>query len=338
MLVHAWSVLSIRISCLDSRNLDQLLLLAAQLQVFACHLVAPSPVVGDVNLINLYADACILIELAAQLDQEQEICEYGSTNTNITWNLAACIILRVGKSHVRGSLDVRRGQKCYFSTINLNKKQSVRSDDIASRATIILSQLWTSKTVIKQPDGTPDSLWLRCRNRLGWSIVFDCFWLWRQEFDGRPNPYDALEDEKTSTRGGSAVLTSPDNDGMMGLGWSPDTVFQDFQWPIFDEFLYTDFTGGKHYLSKLGMRASSIVGGSAASYRIVRIFAHQATRRALTSALVFCPMSISLVTFPVPRLRLIPHGPWPDAIQTPPSPEFRPSCWSGSLPMSGVPL
>ena len=235
------------IPCCDSRILDQFLLLSAQLQVSACHLVVPSSVVGDVNLLNLYADSCSMIELAVQLDQEQEICEYGSTNVNMTWNLAACILLRVGKSHVRDSLDVRRGQKCYFSTINLNKKQSVRSDDIASRMTMILSQLWTSKTVIKQPDSTPDSLWLRCRNRLGWSVLFDCFWLWRQEFGGQLNPYDAVvEDEKTPTPRTSASWTSPANDCMMGVGWSPDTVFQDFQWPIFDEFLYDGWSAGSN--------------------------------------------------------------------------------------------
>src|ERR1700709_1545589 len=98
--------------------------------------------IGDVNLINMYADACGMIELATGLDQEQEICEYGSTNVNMTWNLAAFIILRIGKSHVRDSLDLKRGQRCYFSTINLNKKQSVVSDDLSARATMILSQLW----------------------------------------------------------------------------------------------------------------------------------------------------------------------------------------------------
>jgi hypothetical protein len=187
-----------------------------------------------------------MIELATGLDQEQEICEYGSTNVNMTWNLAAFIILRIGKSHVRDSLDLKRGQRCYFSTINLNKKQSVVSDDLSARATMILSQLWTSKMVIKQPDGTPDSLWLRCRNRLGWSLVFDCFWLWRQEFGGQPNAYEGVEDEKANSMGKSASFTSPGTDSinMMGIGWSPDTVFQDFQWPIFDEFLYEGWMEG----------------------------------------------------------------------------------------------
>ena len=39
----------------------------------------------------------------------------------------------------------------------------------------------------------------------------------------------------------------------------------------------------------------------------------------LTSALVACLSSISAMTFPVPRLWLIPHGPWPTATNTPPA-------------------
>ncbi|OAL38383.1 hypothetical protein AYO20_02442 [Fonsecaea nubica] len=245
---------------------DQLMLLIAELQVSACHLLAPSSTIGQSHLINLYSTSCAVIELATELDQEQEMAEYGSTNVNMNWNLAAFIILRIGKSFVREALDLKRGQRCYFSAINLNKKQSVRSDDISARATMILSQLWTSKMVIKQPDGTPDSLWLRCRNRLGVSVTFDCFWLWRQEFGGQPNPWEGVEgmlgidycvvipvtltnveDEKTTTAARTVFWSSPNADSvnmMMGIGWSPDTVFQDFQWPIFDEFLYDGWVGG----------------------------------------------------------------------------------------------
>ncbi|EXJ68829.1 uncharacterized protein A1O5_07761 [Cladophialophora psammophila CBS 110553] len=228
-------------------KLDQFALLIAELQVSACRLIAPSSNIENEDLINMYGFACALIELATELDQEQGMAEYGSTNINMNWNLSAFIILRIGKSHVRESLDLKRGQRCYFSAINLNKRQSVRSDDISARATMILSQLWTSKVVIKQPDGTPDSLWLRCRNRLGVSVTFDCFWLWRQEFGGQPNPYEGVEDEKANTTAKPVIWNSPGTDSvnmMMGIGWSPDTVFQDFQWPIFDEFLYDGWMRG----------------------------------------------------------------------------------------------
>lgn len=172
---------------------DRFHFLNGRLQVAACILLAPSSAIGDVNLISIYGDACNLIEISGELDEEEQMAEYGSTNASMTWNLAAFLILRIGKSHVAEAVDQRRGQKCFFSTINLNKKQSVRTDDVASRATIILSQLWTSKLIIRQPDGTPDPLWLRSRNRLGLSLTYDCFWLWRQEFAGHANPYEGVE-------------------------------------------------------------------------------------------------------------------------------------------------
>ena len=213
----------------------------------------------------MYTDACSLIELSAELDDEQQLVEYGSNTSNMILHLAAFIILRVGKSHVRGAVDAQRGQKCYFSVIHLCKKQSVRSDDIASRATIILPQLWTCKSVIRQPDGTPDSLWLRCRSRLGSSLPYDCFWLWRQEFGGQPNPYDGVEgvflslalldrsqgsltnfQDEVSNSPGKSFLTmgvSPrmGSLNLMGIGWSPETLFQDFQWPLSDELAHDNW-------------------------------------------------------------------------------------------------
>ncbi len=232
------------------------MLLGARLQVSACRFIAPSSEIGDMNLITMYGDACSLIELATELDQEEGLAEFGDTVSNLVWSVAAFMILRLGKSHVGDALDSKRGQRAYFSTIHLYKKQSVRSDDLTARATIILSQLWTSKLVIRQPDGTPDSLWLRCRNRLGLSMTWDCFWLWRQEFGGQPNPYEGVEgifhpqlclshhelincqDELKNSTGKPGFGDSPGmgSNNLMGIGWSPETLFQGFQWPFSDDF------------------------------------------------------------------------------------------------------
>jgi len=221
-------------------KLDLFFLRSAQLQISACHLIAPSSAISDVDLVTMYSDACCLIESATELDEEQELAEYGPTATGMMLNLAASIVLRVGRSHVSGQVDSKRGQKCYFLVIRLHKKHSVRSDDVVARATIILSQLWTSKLVVRQPDGTPDSLWLRCRSRLGLSLMYDCLWLWRQEFGGQPSPYDGVEDEVANSTGQVASDAGQGLDAinLLGAGWTPETLFQDFQWPLFDEFAY----------------------------------------------------------------------------------------------------
>ncbi|EXJ80927.1 hypothetical protein A1O3_07215 [Capronia epimyces CBS 606.96] len=174
-------------------KIDRYLLLSARALLSTNRLIAPSSYIDSADLITLYTDACTLIELTNELDEEEQFAEFGPSASQSVLTHAALIVLRVGRSHIAGSLDEKRGRKCYFTAIQLSKKHSVRSDDISARVTIILSQLWTSKMVITQPDGTPDSLWLRCRNRLGLSLSFDSLWLWRQEFGGHPNPYDGVE-------------------------------------------------------------------------------------------------------------------------------------------------
>jgi len=188
----------------------------------------------------MYDDACEFIEVATELDTTEQFADYGPFSSNTMLLLAAFVILRIGKSHLRENVNQIRGKRCYFATIAMSKRHSVRSDDLAARVTIILPQLFTSRSVIRRPDGTPDSLWLRCRSRLGFSICFDCLWLWRQEFGGQPGSYDRIPDESTiskdqSARDDEAGSFSQDPLNLMGLNWSPEALLQDFQWPQLDD-------------------------------------------------------------------------------------------------------
>lgn len=191
---HSGEYFSLLVS--SSRKLivkDRIWLLSAQLQLQACLLLAHSSAIQDMELSDLYGNACTMIEFVEELDKQEQFASFGPTLLLPALHLAALLILRIGKSHVSHMLELQRGRRCFFVVIDLNKKMSVRADDLAARGTIILAQLWTSKVPFKLPDGTVDPLWLRCRSRLGMSICFDCYWLWRQEFGGLPNPYDGVE-------------------------------------------------------------------------------------------------------------------------------------------------
>ncbi|KIW20301.1 hypothetical protein PV08_00876 [Exophiala spinifera] len=172
---------------------DRFWLLGAKLQVEACLLLAHSSAIQDMHLSDLYSNACAMVEFGEELDKREAFASFAPALLLSSLHLAALLILRIGKSHLSSMLELQRGRKCFFLVIELNKKISVRADDLAARGTIILSQLWTSKVPFKQPDGTIDPLWLQCRSRLGMSVCFDCYWLWRQEFAGLPNPYDGVE-------------------------------------------------------------------------------------------------------------------------------------------------
>lgn len=145
------------------------------------------------DLETMYDVACSLIELVSSLDQTENFAFYGPVFVSKYLQLAACTVLKIVRSEVRGSLNVARGQKSYFSVIQLHKVLSIRSDDVFARSTIILTQLWTSKKVFRYADGVTHPLAVRFHSRYGASALFDCYWWWRQEFAGQPNPYPSVE-------------------------------------------------------------------------------------------------------------------------------------------------
>ncbi len=104
--------------------------------------------------------------------------------------LAACVILRISNSHLRPFVDLDRGKEAYFTTVQLHRKMSVQDGDLASRTTVILTELWSSRRAFRTRDGNNDSLVLSCRSRLSMSVVFDSFWRWRREFAGQATPYE----------------------------------------------------------------------------------------------------------------------------------------------------
>ena len=120
--------------------------------------------------------------------------------------LAAFTLLKIVRSPIASYLDVRSGEKCYFSTIVHLRKSTLENDDLHARGAMILTQLWTSDKIFKTATGEANSLSLRIRSRLTMSIVFDCFWWWREEFEGKSSPF---QNRETSHEPGKALNHTP---------------------------------------------------------------------------------------------------------------------------------
>jgi hypothetical protein len=116
--------------------------------------------------------------------------------------LAAFIILRISRSCLASRVDLRAGEKAYFATILDFREASLENDDLCARGAMVLGQLWSSTRVFRQPDGVVDGLVLRVRSRLSMGIVHECFWWWREEFQGKAHPYKAQ--------------STPGSDGLFG--------------------------------------------------------------------------------------------------------------------------
>ena len=224
-----------RLSASVTTEIDRLYLIFGQLQVLTFHMFAPSASIEDSKLVKMYDLACSAVEIATQLDKTNSWSDCAPLPAIKYSHLAAFTILKLTRSRRSGLLDLPRGQSAYFAVIQLHRKTSIQDGDVVARSTTILTQLWTSQKVFKQPDSTVDSLTLRCGSRLAMSVVFDLYWWWRQEFGGQPNPYDEKPNEgptpATAPPEVSASLPQPDSDLLGADFWSWQDNFPEFAFP-----------------------------------------------------------------------------------------------------------
>lgn len=175
---------------------DRFTLQAATLQMLQFYLFLSLTQIDTQKIQRIFEASCELAELAISLEQTQQFCDYAPLPLIQYLHLAAVLIMRTERSTARESLDISRGKSCYFAIIQMHKKIPVRSDDFWARCSVYLPQMWASTKSYRKTDGTRDSLTVRCRNRLGMSVVYDSYWWWRQEFTTEPYPYE-LESRKS---------------------------------------------------------------------------------------------------------------------------------------------
>ncbi|KAK5219260.1 hypothetical protein LTR72_008442 [Exophiala xenobiotica] len=231
--IFTWQFMQMDSECPD--QFSRLHLLCGRLQSQSFHFFVPPPERDDNGLAKLYLLACSVIETAVGLDETENFSSSATAYTQKMLVLASFAVLRIAKSHLSPMLDVERGRKAYFDNILLFRKISIQDSDLASRTTVILTQLWTSRNAFKKSDGTTDSLLLLCRSRLSMSVVFDCFWRWRREFAGQRTPYKDGQDEI----GVESTMLAPSLGHLDGgtesskyllSSWSPHGTFPDYDW------------------------------------------------------------------------------------------------------------
>lgn len=151
------------------------------------------------GLVRLHSAACSLIHTLTTEDQKCEVSQVLPVFIERTVSLAAFSVLKICRSTWAMHFNPEVSEKAYFDAILLNRRASLQNDDLGARACALMSQLWTSKSIFRHANGSMHSLGTRIRSRLSMSVVFDCFWWWREEFGGQPSPYH--EDTETPPSG-----------------------------------------------------------------------------------------------------------------------------------------
>jgi ABC-type uncharacterized transport system permease subunit len=75
-------------------------------------------------------------------------------------------ILRIYRStELNSKVDLLLGEQSYFAAIQILKKRGLKNNDLNARTAVMFSQLWQSKRIFRQQDGSIDSLNVRIRSR-----------------------------------------------------------------------------------------------------------------------------------------------------------------------------
>lgn len=152
------------------------------------------------GFVQIHSAACSFLETLAAETKKSEISESCPVFIERTVTLAAFSILKICRSNLANHFKPEMSENAYFGAILFSRRASLQNDDLGARGVALMSQLWTSKHIFQHADGSMHSLGTRIRSRLSMSVVFDCFWWWREEFAGQPSPYHDESPETSPSR------------------------------------------------------------------------------------------------------------------------------------------
>ncbi|ETN39952.1 uncharacterized protein HMPREF1541_06179 [Cyphellophora europaea CBS 101466] len=214
-------------------EIERYYLICAELQIVAFHLLGPKGSFQESKIIKMHELACSAIDILDNLDSVQSWAVDAPSNALKYLTLAGFTLLKLSRCHMRDRLDLAQGKMAYFTAMAIFKKAAVETDDSIGRLPKIMTQLWTSKNIFKKADGSTDALSLRCGSRLAMSIVYDCYWWWRSEFAGMPNPYEERDHNTLEEQ-----LTPETFQNMVWLQES----FPEFAWPTMQDLASLEWT------------------------------------------------------------------------------------------------
>lgn len=132
---------------------------------------------------RLLVTACSLVDYIKSLADRLSFIAMAPIQMGFGLLLASTSLLRILKSNAASQgLETTRARTCFFTAINLAKKMSVDSADLAAKTVTVLNAVWNSNKAFRKVDGSEYTV-LRIRGRLVLSPILDTVWWWRDGFE-----------------------------------------------------------------------------------------------------------------------------------------------------------
>lgn len=179
----------VAVRLISNEAADSIHLSCCRIHVLAFHFLESPAFRDNEGLVQLYALSCAFTDDIIREHRKRPIIDFFTVFVERTVMLAVTCVLKIHRSELAPYIDLVAGEKAYFAAIRVHRQTSLENDDIGARGFSILSQLWTSPNTFRKSNGRLESLDTHIRSRLSMSVVFDCFWWWREEFAGHTSPY-----------------------------------------------------------------------------------------------------------------------------------------------------
>lgn len=211
---------------------------------------------------RLLVTACSLIDYIHSLADRLGFIAMAPVQMGFGLLLASTGLLRILKSNVASQgLETSRARASLFTAINLAKKMSVDSADLASKTVTVLNAIWNSNKAFRKVDGSEYTV-LRIRGRLVLSPILDTVWWWRDEFDPQSRSVRSVVEPAEGTvfsrsryqaaadagSGAGADATRDASNGNMALSGPgerndafhlDEQFLADFEWALGDDALFS---------------------------------------------------------------------------------------------------
>ena len=145
---------------------DNLMVYCVRLHICVTCLSFVNEQINRVRLIELYGIAIGMVEMFSSLDASMDFALFSTYYFARSLGLAAFVILKLTRCTWNLLIDRERGERCYFSAIRLLRRRSSDSPDLDSKLAMILTELWSSRSVFRDSSGNVESLRVRVRSRL----------------------------------------------------------------------------------------------------------------------------------------------------------------------------
>jgi transcriptional regulatory protein LEU3 len=216
---------------------DRLYIASARQDLVAMHFYKSATTLDMQSCMLIFEATSSVLEQVRDLDRDYGLRRICTRYLLIVTLLSLGSMARILKGPFAGYLDQTRGYNLFDTGVRFARSCSVQRGDSAERVAAFAEQMWKSKNVFRNADGSIN-ITLRVRNRLSAGVLHDTIRCWKEEFSDPEYMHSAANGgvetviSSSATAGLDATLvpSSIHSGALSNISAAPEFLLNDELW------------------------------------------------------------------------------------------------------------